>query len=179
MNSWVTSEMNGLPEIDRVATHEVFASVIRQELQYKWNPSETPQTHLRFVVEVFDYQRGNIVFPDNPEEEDCMEVYVQAKGANVFSNLGKVYLKKIFTIDSLSDFHIIKIVNRYRKSMMIQISLESTRFIPEKALDDDQLKLPAQKVKVLLEELEQTQKTRQKSFRTGWSLNEKQEHHQS
>jgi len=66
-----------------------------------------------------------------------MEILVQEKGTDHFSNLGKVYLKKIFTINSLSDFHIIKVVNHYRKSMMVQISLESTRFIPEKALDDD------------------------------------------
>lgn len=37
----------------------------------------------------------------------------------------------------------IKIVNRYEKKMFVQVSLEATKFVPEKALDDDTLKIPA------------------------------------
>lgn len=60
-------------------------------------------------------------------------------------------MKKLFTINFFSDYQIIKIVNHYDKKMLVQISLEATKFVPEKALDDDTLKIPAEKIKGILD----------------------------
>lgn len=72
-----------------------------------------------------------------------MEVFCKSETSNSYDNLGKVYIKKLFTINFFSDFQMIKIVNRYEKKMFVQVSLEATKFVPEKALDDDTLKIPA------------------------------------
>lgn len=72
-----------------------------------------------------------------------MEVLCKSETSNSYDNLGKVYIKKLFTINFFSDFQMIKIVNRYEKKMFVQVSLEATKFVPEKALDDDTLKIPA------------------------------------
>lgn len=134
--------MEVLHEIDRIATHEMFAFIVSKQQTFKWNPSGVFKGALRFVVEIFDYERGNVVFPDNPDESEYVEIYVQEKD-RAYKYLGKVYLKRLFTIETFSDFHNIRIINHYGKNMMVQIGLESTNFVPEKALDDDALKLPA------------------------------------
>lgn len=103
------------------------------------------------MVEVFNYARGDITLPENPEEDDFLEVLSKSENSSSYTNLGKVYLKKLFTINFFSDFQMIKIVNRYEKKMFVQLSLEATKFVPEKALDDDTLKIPAEKIKSILE----------------------------
>lgn len=74
-------------------------------------------------MEVFFYNRGDITFADNPEEEDCVEVFVQPEKSNVFTSLGRVYLKKMFTINFFSDYQHISFKNNYDKNALIQISL--------------------------------------------------------
>lgn len=58
--------------------------------------------------------------------------------------------------------------------MFVQISLEATKFVPEKALDDDTLKIPAEKIKSILEELEQTEMKREKTYKSEWSFRDRQ-----
>lgn len=85
----------------------------------------------------------------------------------------------MFIINFFSDFQIIKFKNHYDKKMLIQVSLEVTKFVADKALDDDTLKIPAEKIKGILEELEQTEMKREKTYKSEWSFRDRQEHHQS
>lgn len=61
-----------------------------------------------------------------------------------------MYIKSIFTINYFADYQIIRLINRYPKTMLIQISLETTKFVPEAGLIDDSLKIPAEKIKTIL-----------------------------
>lgn len=78
---------------------------------------------LKFVVEVFDFNRGDLLFMDNPQEDDFVQISVMPDHSYSYVVLGKVYLKKAFTINFFSDFTLIKLINHYDQRILVQISL--------------------------------------------------------
>lgn len=75
------------------------------------------------MVEVFFYEGGDIIYADNPEEDDCIEVWAKSEKSHLYTSLGKVYLKKVFTINFFSDYQFIQLKNNHGKLALVQISL--------------------------------------------------------
>lgn len=72
---------------------------------------------------MYDYYRGDVLFPDNPAEDDYIEVFSQPDHAPMFTSLGKVYIKKMFTINFFTDFTLLRLRSHYDRRMFVQISL--------------------------------------------------------
>ena len=87
--------------------------------------------------------------------------------------MGRVYIRRVFSLNFYTDFHVIKILNNYDSPKLVQISLELTNFVPEQGLDDDEFKLSAEKVKSILNELEDTEMQREKMYKTEWSFRDR------
>ena len=68
-------------------------------------------------------------------------------------DIGRVYMKRVFILDFYSDYQTIKVKNNYDQSMLIQVSLELTNFVPESGVDDDEFKMSAEKIRSVLNEL--------------------------
>lgn len=60
---------------------------------------------------------------DNPQEDDFVQVFIMPDHTTNFVGLGKVYLKKAFTINFFNDFTLIKLKNNFDQRILAQISL--------------------------------------------------------
>ena len=125
------------------------------------------------------YENGHVNYPYKPDEDDNIQLLSKSDISYNFIELGKVYIRRVFTLNFHSDFQIIKVVNNYDSRMLVQVRLELTNFVPEKGLDDDQFKLSAEKIKGILNELEDTEVQREKMYKTEWSFRDREEQHQS
>lgn len=108
------------------------------------------------VIEVFSYNQGRVNYPTKPDEDDHVVVFSKPETSTMFLDMGKVYMKRIFTLNFYTDYQTIKVKNNYDQDMLVQVSLELTNFVPETGVDDDVFKLSAEKIKGILNELEDT-----------------------
>ena len=102
------------------------------------------------MVEVFAEDSGDVLLPQNPDEHEFVLLEIKPEGSNVFKEVGKTYVKKIFNVTFMRDYQIIRVKNNYSKKMLVQISVEDSHFVPTSGIKDDILKLSNEKMNAVM-----------------------------
>ena len=75
------------------------------------------------MVEVFTEDNGDVLLPQNPDEHEYVLLEIKPEGSNIYKEVGKTYVKKIFNVTFMRDYQIIRVKNNFSQKMLVQISV--------------------------------------------------------
>lgn len=75
---------------------------------------------------MFDEDKGYILYPQNPSRDSNVEILIKPEGGSTFKSIGKVYIKKMFTVPFYRDHQTLLLKNNYNEKMLVQISLSDS-----------------------------------------------------
>lgn len=84
--------------------------------------------------------------PQHPDEDNFVEVLIKPQGAVSFENLGKVHIKKIFTVKFYRDYETILLRNNYDEQMLVQIGLSDSGVVAQNGIKDTLLEQPSERM---------------------------------
>lgn len=90
---------------------------------------------------------GELSIPTSSNKRDEVEIFTKKHEHSTYYHLGEVYVHSIISINFDSDYRILRFRNTYEQTVLVEIDLEFSGNVIEKALDDDDLLKTQQKIK--------------------------------
>lgn len=88
----------------------------------------------------------------------------------LYSTLGKVYRRKVLTVNFDTDFVYLKFANQNAAKVLVEIDVEMLEFVVEEGVPDDKIKESRLKMASIIREAESTEIQREHLYKWQWGF---------